>query len=163
MGLIAYISGFFSFIILPENLFPGDVIISSEMAKIKIGNSLLIKNIPLNVPIHNIELIPKKGGQLSRSAGCFSFIVKKTLLYAGLSLNSKKLVNGRIFLILLSCSATIGKVSNRNFRFSILRKAGVRRNKNFRPVVRGVAKNPFDHPHGGGEGKKSSKAVSMSP
>ena len=166
LALVVYITKVFSYILLPEELFPGDLIISGERVKIKIGNSLLLKNIPLNIPIHNIEIKPGNGGRLFRSSGCWGFLISKSekiarILKGGAFL--KVLRKPKEFRLSVLCSATIGKVSNKEQKFLKLKKAGDSRNRNFRSKVRGVAKNPSDHPHGGGEGKKSSKKVSMSP
>lgn len=158
LGLVAYTNYFFSYILLPEKLFPGDIIISGENVKPKIGNSLLLKNIPFNTPIHNIELHPRAGGVLFRAAGCFGYIKKKNNSYAFIESNRNFSIS-----IPLECSATIGRVSNKYSKYKRLRKAGQSRNLGFRPKVRGVAKNPVDHPHGGGEGKKSAKSLKMSP
>ena len=159
LGLVSYIDFSFSLILLPEGLFPGDIIISGNRVKLSVGNHTFLKNIPIGLNIFNIELYPRRGGQLVRSAGCFARIVKKTTNHCVLELNS----SSRRIVLSNYCSATIGRVSNRFFSFKKLWKAGQRRNLNFRPIVRGVAKNPCDHPHGGGEGKKSSNRISRSP
>jgi len=159
LGLIAYANGAFSYILLPENLYPGDSIISSPKSSIKPGNALFIRNIPLNTPIHNVELVPRGGAKLLRSAGAFGIVVKKSKNRAFIKVKQKKF----LFSVSLNCFATIGRVSNKHSRYKMFFKAGNSRNLGLRPVVRGVAKNPVDHPHGGGEGKKSSKRLSMSP
>lgn len=132
---------------------------SGKNVDIKIGNSLLLENIPLNIPIHNVETYPFSGGKLLRSAGCFGLIIRKTKTHAFVKIKNKNF----LFKLSLQCSATIGRVSNKFFKYKKFRKAGQLRNIGFKSTVRGVAKNPVDHPHGGGEGKKSPKSVSMSP
>ena len=118
-------------------------------------------NIPLNIPIFNIETIYNKGGSLVRSAGNFAFIIKKDSDINGFAYI--KLNNKRIKKIPLVCSATIGKLSNQYHDLYNYKKAGRIRNLNIRPTVRGVAMNPIDHPHGGGEGKASGGRVSVTP
>ena len=123
------------------------------------GNTYLIKNIPVGTLIHNIELVPNKGGQLIRSAGTFAKILysnKKNFV-------TVRLASGEHRLIPLNCKATIGTLSNENWRYVNLKKAGRSRWLNKRPTVRGVAMNPVDHPHGGGEGKTSGGRPSVTP
>jgi large subunit ribosomal protein L2 len=145
----------YSYILAPKNLKVGDIIKSGLSAEPKLGHSLPLSNIPVGSYIHNI--IPKtfKPAQISRSAGTFSRLKKKTLNSALLELSS-----GEQRLVSTNCYASIGIVSNQLFRFSKLKKAGQSRWKNIRPTVRGVAMNPIDHPHGGGEGKKSGNNLS---
>lgn len=129
--------------------------------EIHIGDTMPLYNIPLNVPIHNIELYPGHGGSLVRSAGNFAYILKKDNSingYAYIKLNNK-----RIKKLPLLCLATIGKLSNVYHDLKNYQKAGTIRNLNKRPTVRGVAMNPIDHPHGGGEGKTSGGRVSVTP
>ena len=142
--------GEFSYIILPQKLKVGDEIISSEKTEIKIGNCLQIKNIPTDTLIHNIELKPGKGGQLARSAGTYGQLIGKDADYAQIKLSS-----GEIRVVRVECRATIGMVSNPDKKNIKLGKAGRKRWLGIRPVVRGVAMNPVDHPHGGGEGRTS--------
>lgn len=150
IALVKYIDGEYSYIIAPEHLKIGSVIISSDSAEISVGNCLQLKNIPVGIPIHNIELKPRRGGQLSRSAGSFSTVVSKNIGKVTIKLRS-----GELRLIEEECRATIGVVSNTDNKNIKLGKAGRRRWLGYRPKVRGVAKNPVDHPHGGGEGKTS--------
>lgn len=159
LGLISYVNGAFSYIILPESLYPGDAIIAGVDVSARVGNSLPLKNIPFNTPIHNIELVPRGGAKFLRSGGSFGVIVKKTSSRAFIKVKHKNF----LFSMPLNCFATIGRVSNKQSRYLIFLRAGQRRNLGFRPKVRGVAKNPSDHPHGGGEGKKSAKRLTMSP
>ena len=150
IALIKYKDGDYSYIIAPQNLKIGDEIISSDNAEIKTGNSLLIKNMPTDTLIHNIELKPGKGGQLSRSAGTYGQLIGKDADYAQIKLSS-----GEIRVVRVECKATIGMVSNADKKNIKLGKAGRKRWLGIRPVVRGVAMNPVDHPHGGGEGRTS--------
>lgn len=128
---------------------------------IKVGMAMPLYNIPLNVPIHSIELYPGHGATLVRSAGNFAYILKKDSYITGFAY--LKLSNKRIKKIPLLCLATIGKLSNMYADLNNYTKAGTIRNLNFRPKVRGVAMNPIDHPHGGGEGKTSGGRVSVTP
>jgi len=147
------------FILAPENLLINQYIQSSQKASLTIGNALPINNIPIGSLIHNISLKPKKGGQLIRSAGTFAQIIQKiNNKYAKIRLSS-----GELKIILLSCYATLGIVSNSNYKLIKRGKAGRSRWLNKRPKVRGVAKNPVDHPHGGGEGKTSGGRPSVTP
>lgn len=140
----------FSYILAPKNLKVGDIVKSGPNAETKNGHSLPISKIPVGSYIYNISSKPQKQAQISRSAGTFSQMTEKTLHYAKIELSS-----GEQRLVSVKCYATIGIVSN-EFAFLVkLGKAGQSRWLNKRPSVRGVAMNPVDHPHGGGEGKKS--------
>ena len=150
IALLKYENNDMSYIIAPQNLKPGDKIVSSDNAEIKAGNCLKIKNIPTDTLIHNIELKPGKGGQLVRSAGTYGQLVGKDADYAQIKLSS-----GEIRIVRVECRATVGMVSNPDKKNIKLGKAGRKRWLGLRPVVRGVAKNPVDHPHGGGEGRTS--------
>ena len=157
---IAYIQNKFnSYLILaPEGLELNQFIESSENAELKIGNALPLKNIPIGSLIHNISLYPNSKGKLIRSAGTSAQLIQKiNNKFAKIRLNS-----GELKLILLSCYATLGIVSNIHHKKIKLGKAGRSRWLNRRPKVRGVAKNPVDHPHGGGEGKTSGGRPSVS-
>lgn len=140
----------FCYILAPKNLKIGDIIKSSHIIEPKLGHSLPLTKIPIGSYIHNISTNILKPGQISRSAGTFSKIKEKNLAYITLELSS-----GKIKKISPQCYATIGIVSNELIFLSKLKKAGQSRWLNKRPKVRGVAMNPIDHPHGGGEGKKS--------
>lgn len=143
-------SGDFSYILSPQNIKVGDKIISSDKAEIKLGNCMQLKNIPTDTLIHNVEMKPGKGGQLNRSAGTYSQLIGKDSEYAQIKLSS-----GEIRIVRIECKATIGMVSNPDKKNIKLGKAGRKRWMGIRPVVRGVAMNPVDHPHGGGEGRTS--------
>ena len=138
------------YILAPMNLKTGDIIKSGNNAESKIGHSLPISNIPVGCCIHNISPKTSKKAQISRSAGTFSYLIEKTSKYGRIELSS-----GEQRLLSINCFATIGIVSNELNSLKKLGKAGRSRWLNKRPSVRGVAMNPIDHPHGGGEGKKS--------
>jgi large subunit ribosomal protein L2 len=142
----------FFYILAPKNLKIGDIVESGSTAEPRLGNSLPITQIPVGSYIHNISAKESKPAQISRSAGTFSKLKKKTLNYAIIELSS-----GEHKLLSPKCFATIGSVSNELIFLTQLKKAGQSRWLNKRPTVRGVAMNPVDHPHGGGEGKKSGK------
>jgi large subunit ribosomal protein L2 len=140
----------FFYILAPKNLNIGDIIESGNNVEPKLGNSLPIEKIPVGSYIHNVSPKTTKHAQISRSAGSFSKLKEKTLTQAIIELSS-----GEQRLISPKCYATIGIVSNEYVFLKKLYKAGQSRWLNKRPTVRGVAMNPIDHPHGGGEGKKS--------
>jgi large subunit ribosomal protein L2 len=148
LALIHYDDGEKRYIICPDNLTLGTKIQSGENVTPEIGNSLPIANIPLGTFIHNIELVPKKGGQIVRAAGSAARILAKEGDYATLRLPSKE-----IRLVRNTCYATVGIVSNRDAANVVLGKAGRKRWLGIRPTVRGSVMNPCDHPHGGGEGR----------
>ena len=148
IALIKYENGVYSYIISPQKLKVGDKIVSSEKAEIKVGNCMQLKHIPTDTLIHNIEMKPGKGAQLNRSAGTYSQLIGKDSEYAQIKLSS-----GEIRMVRIECKATIGMVSNPDNKNIKLGKAGRKRWMGIRPVVRGVAMNPVDHPHGGGEGE----------
>lgn len=148
IALIHYIDGEKRYIICPDKLSIGSVIESGETIKFNIGNSLPIGNIPLGTFIHNIELLPNKGGQIVRAGGSSARILAKEGNYSTIRLPSKE-----IRLIHNNCYATIGIISNRDASNIVLGKAGRKRWLGVRPTVRGLVMNPCDHPHGGGEGR----------
>ena len=148
IALIQYEDGVKSYILAPEGMKVGDVIMAGPNADIKPGNALPFANIPVGTVIHNIELYPGKGGQLVRSAGNQAQLMAKENGYALVRLPSGEMRN-----VPLNCIATIGQVGNVDHENVNLGKAGRRRNMGWRPAVRGSVMNPCDHPHGGGEGK----------
>lgn len=150
IALVAYADGEKRYIIAPDKLQVGTTIINSVKAQPEVGNCLPMMNMPLGTVIHNIELRPGKGGQIVRSAGTSAQLVAKTDRYV-----TVKLPSGETRMILGSCVATVGTVSNIDHMNVTLGKAGRSRWKGVRPSVRGVAMNPVDHPMGGGEGKAS--------
>ena len=147
-----YLKGEFYYILAPKDLKIGDIVKSGEKAEPKTGHSLPIYKIPVGSYIHNISQRRNKKAQISRSAGTSSLLTEKTLDYVKIQLSS-----GKQKFLSPNCFATIGIVSNEFFSSTQLGKAGQSRWINKRPSVRGVAMNPIDHPHGGGEGKKSGK------
>lgn len=148
IALIVYKDGAKSYIIAPNGLKAGDVVVSGPDSDIKIGNALPLKNIPVGTVVHNIELQVGKGAQLVRSAGNSAQLMAKEGNYATLRLPS-----GEMRYVRIECRATIGSVSNSTNDIVNLGKAGRKRHLGFRPTVRGSVMNPCDHPHGGGEGK----------
>lgn len=146
--LINYVDGEKRYILQPKGLKVGDKIVSGDAVDVLTGNSMLLANIPEGTLVHNIELTPKKGGQLCRSAGCSAQILGKEGKYVILRLQS-----GETRKVLAACKATIGVVGNEDYNLVNFGKAGKSRWLGIRPTVRGSAMNPTDHPHGGGEGK----------
>ncbi len=146
---VVYEDGERRYILAPLGIKVGDKIIAGENAPIEIGCALPLKNIPVGTIVHNVELYPGKGGQIARSGGSFAKLEAKEGKYAIL-----KLPSGEIRMVLLTCYATIGQVSNVDVVNIRIGKAGRSRWLGIRPKVRGVAMNPIDHPHGGGEGGK---------
>ena len=158
IALVLYADGERRYIIAPKNLKVGDEILSGDSAPISVGNSLELDKIPVGSTLHCIELKPKKGAQVARSAGASVQYVAKDGGYASLRLKS-----GAFRKVLTSCRATIGEVSNAEHSLKSLGKAGAKRWLGVRPTVRGVAMNPVDHPHGGGEGRTSGGRHPVSP
>ncbi|MBU1286580.1 MAG: 50S ribosomal protein L2 [Alphaproteobacteria bacterium] len=158
IALIKYEDGMLSYIIAPQRLEIGDTVITSATADIKPGNTLPLKNIPVGTIIHNIELKPQKGAQMVRSAGTYAQLVGRDGGYAQI-----KLTSGELRMVLDTCLATIGAVSNPDNMNQVLSKAGRKRHMGKRPSVRGVVMNPVDHPHGGGEGKSSGGRHPVTP
>ena len=148
IALINYFDGEKRYIIQPKGLKVGDKIVSGDEVDIVVGNALLLKNIPEGTFVHNVELMPKKGGQLCRSAGCSAQILGKDGKYVIVRLQS-----GETRKLLGECKATVGVVGIEDCNLINLGKAGKTRWLGTRPTVRGSAMNPPDHPHGGGEGK----------
>ncbi len=148
IALLHYVDGEKRYIIAPNGLKVGDMVVSGPEADIKIGNALPIANIPVGTILHNIELKPEKGGQLCRSAGTSAQLMAKEGKYAHLRLPS-----GEVRLVLVNCRATVGQVGNLEHEIINIGKAGRKRWMGVRPTVRGSVMNPNDHPHGGGEGR----------
>ena len=148
LALIKYGDGSQAYILAPQRLAVGDLVVAGERVDIKPGNALPMRNIPVGSIIHNIELKPGRGGQLARSAGAFVQLVGKDQGFALLRLSS-----GEVRRVVADCFATIGAVSNPDHQNVKIGKAGRNRWKGWRPSVRGTAMNPIDHPHGGGEGR----------
>ena len=158
IALVLYQDGERRYVISPKGIQVGSEIVSSEFAPIKTGNCLPIRNIPVGTQIHCVELKPGKGAQLARSAGTSVQLVAKEGKYATIRLRSSEMRK-----VLADCKAVIGEVSNAEHNLSSLGKAGASRWKGVRPTVRGVAMNPVDHPHGGGEGRTSGGRHPVSP
>ncbi len=158
IALVCYADGERRYIIAPKGLTAGDKIESGAAVAIKAGNTLPIRNIPLGSVIHCVELKPGKGAQVARSAGASVQLVAKDGAYATLRLRS-----GEMRKVLSDCRATLGEVSNTEHNLRSLGKAGAKRWLGIRPTVRGVAMNPVDHPHGGGEGRTSGGRHPVSP
>ncbi len=148
IALVLYSDGERRYIIAPKGVNKGDIVHSGPRAPIKSGNCLPLQNIPLGATLHCIELKPGKGAQLIRSAGSSAQLAAKEGAYAIIRMRS-----GEMRKVLLTCRACIGEVSNSEHSLRSLGKAGAKRWRGRRPTVRGVAMNPVDHPHGGGEGK----------
>lgn len=158
IALLKYADGERRYIIAPKGVKPGDELMSGASAPIRAGNALALRNVPLGSVVHCIELKPGKGGQIARSAGTSAQLVAREGTYATLRLRS-----GEMRRVLSDCRATLGEVSNSEHNLRSLGKAGATRWRGVRPTVRGVAMNPVDHPHGGGEGKTSGGRHPVSP
>ena len=158
IALIKYEDGEVAYILAPQRLKAGDKVIASAKADIKPGNAMPLKSMPIGTIVHNVELKVGKGGQLVRSAGCYAQVVGKDAGYAQLKLSS-----GELRIVREECLATVGAVSNPDNQNKSLGKAGRSRWLGIRPIVRGVAMNPVDHPHGGGEGRTSGGRHPVTP
>lgn len=158
IALILYKDGERRYIIAPRGVTSGTELVSGVEAPIKPGNALPIRNIPVGTTVHCIELKPAKGAQIARSAGTSAQVLAKEGAYATLRLRS-----GEMRKVLCECKATIGEVGNQEHGLRSLGKAGANRWRGVRPTVRGVAMNPIDHPHGGGEGRTSGGRHPVSP
>jgi large subunit ribosomal protein L2 len=158
IALLAYLDGEKRYILAPDGLAVGATVVAGDGADILVGNSLPLKNIPLGTMVHNIELKRGKGGQMARSAGAAAQLLAKEAGYAQL-----KVPSGETRMVNLECYATIGQVGNLDHENVSIGKAGRTRWLGKRPTVRGVAMNPIDHPHGGGEGKTSGGRNPVSP
>ncbi len=158
IALVLYKDGERKYIIAPKGLSAGDEIIAAQTTPVKPGNCMLVRNMPLGTTIHCIELKPGKGAQLARSAGTSAQLVAKEGAHVTLRLRS-----GEMRKVLADCRAVIGEVSNSEHNLISLGKAGAKRWRGVRPTVRGVAMNPVDHPHGGGEGRTSGGRHPVSP
>ena len=158
IALVLYADGERRYIIAPKGLSAGDSVVSGHHAPIAVGNSLPLRNIPVGSVVHCIEMRPGKGAQLARSAGASVQLVAKEGNYATLRLRS-----GEMRKVLSECRATIGEVGNSEYGLTKLGKAGAKRWRGVRPTVRGVAMNPVDHPHGGGEGRTSGGRHPVTP
>lgn len=158
IALIAYKNGMKSYILKPEGLLINAEIVASSNAEAKVGNSLPLRNIPIGFFVHNVEVIPGRGGKFARSAGCAVQLTAKENELAIL-----KMPSGELRTVSLDNWATIGTLSNADFKNMVIGKAGRSRRLGRRPSVRGMAMNPVDHPHGGGEGRSKSGSHPMTP
>ena len=158
IALMLYADGERRYIIAPAKINKGDVLMSGDEAPIKVGNTLPLRNIPLGSTVHCVEMKPGKGAQIARSAGTSLQLVAREGNYATIRLRS-----GEMRKVLSDCRATMGEVSNSEHALRSLGKAGAKRWRGVRPTVRGVAMNPVDHPHGGGEGRTSGGRHPVSP
>lgn len=158
IALVVYKNGAKRYILGPDKLATGDEVIASESAEAKSGNSMPLRSVPIGFYVHNIELIPGRGGKIARSAGTSAQLMAKEGEHAIL-----KMPSSEIRKVLLSCWATVGVLSNADYRNLSLGKAGRTRHLGWRPSVRGMAMNPVDHPHGGGEGRSKSGSHPTTP
>lgn len=158
IALLSYADGEKRYILAPEGVKVGDKIEAGPGADIKPGNALPLERIPLGTSVHNVELVHGRGGQIVRSAGGYAQIMAKEGKHVQL-----KLPSGEVRIVRKECFATVGQVGNLDHENVVLGKAGASRWRGFRPKVRGVAMNPIDHPHGGGEGKSSGGRHPVTP
>ena len=158
IALLEYEDGEQSYILAPQRLAVGDTVVSGERADIKPGNAMPLSSIPVGTIVHNVEMKPGKGGQIARAAGSYVQLVGRDAGYALMRLSS-----GEVRMVRAECMATIGAVSNPDQANIKLGKAGRKRWLGKRPSVRGVAMNPIDHPHGGGEGRTSGGRHPVTP
>ncbi len=158
IALIRYDDGELSYILAPQRVKAGDKVVAGDRVDVKPGNAMPMKNIPVGTVIHNVEMKPGKGGQIARAAGSYVQLIGKDAGYAQLRLSS-----GEQRMVRAECMATIGAVSNPDNQNIKLGKAGRKRWIGRRPAVRGVAMNPVDHPHGGGEGRTSGGRHPVTP
>ncbi len=158
IALLLFRDGERKYIIAPKGLQLGQEIVSSEVTAVKTGNCMPLRNMPLGVTVHCVEMKPGKGAQMARSAGTSAQLVAKEGIHVTLRLRS-----GEMRKIMADCKAVIGEVSNSEHNLISLGKAGATRRRGVRPTVRGVAMNPVDHPHGGGEGRTSGGRHPVSP
>ena len=158
ISLVHYDDGEKRYILSPLDLEVGSVIVSGDKVPLKIGNALRLSNIPTGLLVHNVELVPGKGGQMVRTAGAYAQVMAHDN-----NLTTLKLPSGEVRLVPDKCMATIGQVGNRSYEQIVSGKAGRSRWLGRRPKVRGVVMNPVDHPHGGGEGKTSGGRHPVSP
>ncbi|MBJ7503186.1 MAG: 50S ribosomal protein L2 [Polynucleobacter sp.] len=158
IALLLFADGERRYIIATKGMTVGQQIMNGSEAAIKAGNNLPIRNIPIGSTIHCVEMLPGKGAQIARSAGASAVLLAREGVYAQVRLRS-----GEVRRVLIECRATIGEVGNEEHSLRQIGKAGANRWRGIRPTVRGVAMNPVDHPHGGGEGKTGEGRVPVSP
>jgi large subunit ribosomal protein L2 len=158
IALITYTDGRQAYILAPQRLKAGDMVVAGKKVDVKPGNAMPLKNMPMGTIIHNVEMRPGKGGQIARSAGGYAQMVGRDNGKAQIKLSS-----GEVRLVSEDCMATVGAVSNPDHNNVSYGKAGRKRWMGIRPTVRGVAMNPIDHPHGGGEGRTSGGRHPVTP
>jgi large subunit ribosomal protein L2 len=158
IALLKYADGELAYILAPQRMRPGDQVIAAEKVDVKPGNAAPLRSLPIGTIVHNVEMKPLKGGQIARSAGSYAQLVGRDAGYAQIRLGS-----GELRMVPDACMATVGAVSNPDHMNETIGKAGRNRHKGRRPHVRGVAMNPIDHPHGGGEGKTSGGRHPVTP
>ena len=158
IALVRYADDELAYILAPQRLKAGDQVLAAEKVDVKPGNAAPLRSLPVGTIIHNVEMKPMKGGQIARSAGSYAQLVGRDAGYAQIRLGS-----GELRMVPDGCMATVGAVSNPDHMNEVLGKAGRSRHKGRRPHVRGVAMNPIDHPHGGGEGKTSGGRNPVTP
>jgi large subunit ribosomal protein L2 len=158
IALVNYADGTQAYILAPQRLKAGDQVIAGDKVDVKPGNAMPLKSMPIGTIIHNVELTPGKGGQMARSAGTYAQLVGRDGGYAQI-----KLASGELRMVRLECMASVGAVSNPDNMNTSMGKAGRHRWLGIRPTVRGVAMNPIDHPHGGGEGRTSGGRHPVTP
>lgn len=158
IGLINYANGAKSYMLLPEDLAVGATVLSGESVEAKVGNCVPLSNVPIGFMVHNIEIRPGSGGKIARSAGTSAQIMAKTDEFATL-----KMPSGEIRMVSIRCWATVGVLGNADYKNISWGKAGRTRHLGFRSSVRGMAMNPVDHPHGGGEGRSKSGSHPTTP
>ncbi len=148
IALVKYSDGDYRYILAPQELKPGDKVIAGEKVEVKPGNVMALRNMTVGALVHNVELVPGRGGQLGRSAGTSLQLLAKEGAFAHL-----KLPSGEVRMVPLDCMATIGNLGNEEIKNRELGKAGRSRHMGIKPTVRGTAQDPHSHPHGGGEGR----------
>ncbi|MEQ8433918.1 MAG: 50S ribosomal protein L2 [Oceanicaulis sp.] len=158
IALIKYEDGELAYILAPQRLAVGDTIVSGDRVEVRPGNTMKLRSMPVGTIVHNVELKPMKGGQIARSAGAYAQLVGRDAGYAQV-----RLMSGELRMVHQDCLATVGAVSNPDHLNINLGKAGRTRHMGKRPAVRGVAMNPVDHPHGGGEGRTSGGRHPVTP
>jgi large subunit ribosomal protein L2 len=158
IGLVVYANGAKRYILLPAGLSVGSVVFAGDSVEAKVGNALPLRNIPVGFTVHNVEIVPGSGGTFARSAGTSVQLTAKGDEYATL-----KMPSGEIRMVHVDCWATVGILGNADYKNISWGKAGRTRHRGFRPSVRGMAMNPVDHPHGGGEGRSKSGSHPVSP
>jgi large subunit ribosomal protein L2 len=158
LALLLYADGERRYVIAAKGVTPGTQLVSGAEAPIKAGNALPLRNIPVGTTVHCVEMLPGKGAQIARSAGSSAQLLAREGSYAQLRLRS-----GEIRKVHVDCRATIGEVGNEEHNLESIGKAGRKRWRGVRPTVRGVAMNPIDHPHGGGEGRTAAAQPPVSP